>query len=77
MECEGRGVAMGDLDRPLEHIQNCCNRGSGNRDGLTVYSIVGCRKIKEEQIWEIRGKKTKTKGNNRKRTSIVQRKNDN
>ena len=43
---------------------------------LTAYSIVRCRKIKEEQIWEIRGEKTKTKGNNRKRISTVQRKND-
>ncbi len=44
---------------------------------LTSILLVGCRKIKEEQIWVIREKKTKTKGNNRKRTSIVQRKNDN
>ena len=40
-------------------------------------NIIGCRKIKEEQIWVIRGKKTKVKGNNRKRLSLVQRRNGN
>ena len=32
---------------------------------------------KEKQIWVIRGKKTKAKGNNRKRPSLIQRKNEN
>ena len=32
---------------------------------------------KEKQIWVIRGKKTKAKGNNRKRASLLQRKNEN
>ena len=31
----------------------------------------------EEQIWVIRGKKTKAKGNNRRRPSLIQRKNEN
>ncbi len=31
---------------------------------------------KEKQKWVIRGKKTKAKGNNRKRPSAVQRKNE-
>ncbi len=44
---------------------------------LTSILLVGCRKIKEEQIWVIREKKTKAEGNNRKRPSLVQRKNDN
>ena len=32
---------------------------------------------KEKQIWVIRGKKTKEKGNNRKRPRLIQRKNEN
>ena len=32
---------------------------------------------KEKQLWVIRGKKTKAKGNNRKRPSLIQRKNEN
>jgi hypothetical protein len=44
---------------------------------LTSILLVGCRKIKEEQIWVIREKKTKAEENNRKRPSLVQRKNDN
>ena len=32
---------------------------------------------KEKQIWVIRGKKTKAKGNNRKRPRLIQRKNEN
>ncbi len=32
---------------------------------------------KEKQIWVIRGKKTKAKGNNRKRPSLIQKKNEN
>ncbi len=32
---------------------------------------------KEKQIWVIKGKKTKAKGNNRKRPSLIQRKNEN
>jgi hypothetical protein len=32
---------------------------------------------REKQIWVIRGKKTKAKGNNRKPLSLVQRKNEN
>jgi len=32
---------------------------------------------KEKQIWVIRGKKIKARGNNRKRPTLVQRKNEN
>jgi len=32
---------------------------------------------KEKQLWVTRGKKTKAKGNNRKRPSLLQRKNEN
>jgi len=58
---------MGDRDSPLENKQRRRNRDSGNRDRLTVYSIVGCRKIKEEQIWEIKGRKDKDKREQQKK----------
>ncbi len=44
---------------------------------MSIKIYVGCKKIKEEQIWEIREKKTKAKGKNRKRPSLVQRKKNN
>ena len=49
----------------------------GQRWGFTVTVRHNSLSTREKQIWVIRGKKTKAKGNNRKSPSLIQRKNEN
>jgi len=70
-------VFLGEVSGMVEAFGNDTKRShllpSTTEHGVSHNSLSN----KEKQIWVIKGKKTKAKGNNRKRPSLIQRKNEN
>ena len=71
-EVPGMVEAFGN-DAKRSHLLPSTTEDGFRRHSLRHNSLSN----KEKQIWVIRGKKTKAKGNNRKRPSLIQRKNEN
>ncbi len=74
-------VFLDEVPGMLEAVGNDAKRShllpSTTEHGVSPHSPAQSTFKQGEQIWVIRGKKTKAKGNNRKRPSLVKRKNEN